>query len=84
MNIVFIVFIIAMVTLMIIFSFKAKKRMRYFILYALSGLGLYILLCVIGNFYEPLKLNVNGFNLAISASCGVPGVLFLLALKFLL
>lgn len=84
MNIAFMVFILLMVILMIIFSFKAKKRMRYFILYALSGLGIYILLCIIGNFYEPLKLNLNVFNLAVSASCGVPGVLFLLALKFLL
>ncbi len=84
MNIVFIIFIVIMVILMAVFSFKAKKRMRYFIVYSLSGLLLYTLLCIIGSFYEPLSLNLNVFNLAVSASCGAPGVLFLLALKFLL
>lgn len=84
MNIAFTVFITVMVIIMIIFSFRAKRRMRYFIYYALSGIAVYILMCVIGNYYEPLKLNLNGFNLAVSASCGAPGVLFLLALKYLL
>ena len=84
MNIVFVIFVVLMTALMTFFSLKAKRRLRYFVLYALSGLGLYIFMCIIGSFYEPLKLNLNVFNLAVSTTCGAPGVLFLLTLKFLL
>ncbi len=83
MKFIFIAFIVLMIILMAAFSIKAKRKMRYFITYILSGLAIYIAFCIIGNFYEPLSLNLNGFNLAVSASCSVPGVLFLLALKFL-
>ncbi len=84
MNIVYIIFVALMLIMMVAFSSKAKRRMRYFVFYVLSGVGFYILLCIIGSFYEPIKLNLNLFNLTVSASCGAPGVLFLLALKFLL
>lgn len=84
MNIAFAVFISVMILLLLIFSLNAKNRMKYFICYAVSGLAAYFLLCIIGNYYEAVKLNLNWFNLLVSASCGAPGVLFLLALKYLL
>ncbi len=84
MKIIFIIFIVAMLILTAAFSLAAKRKIRCFLLYLLSGVGLFVIMCILGNFYEPVKLNLNWFNLTVSASCGVPGVLFLLALKFLL
>jgi len=69
---------------LIITSVKYPNRKKHFWIYLLSGLLSYIICLVIGQFYDVLKLELNMFNLSVSAVGGIPGVAFLYMLKFLL
>ena len=78
------VILIVMALALIITSVKHPNRKKHFWLYLLSGLLTYVGCLIIGLFYEPLRLELNLFNLSVSATGGIPGVAFLYCIKYLL
>ncbi len=84
MKIAVVVFLCLLALCLIIASAKHPQAKKHFWLYLLSGLLTYVGCLIIGMFYEPLRLELNLFNLSVSTAGGIPGVAFLYILKYLL
>ena len=84
MKIAVIIILSAFALCLIIASTKHPKAKKHFWLYLLSGVLAYIGCLIIGLFYEPLRLELNLFNMSVSATGGIPGVAFLYCIKYLL
>ena len=84
MKIAVIIILSILALALIIASAKYPNRKKHFWLYFLSGLITYIICLVLGNFYDVISLELNLFNISVSAVGGIPGVAFLFALEYLL